>query len=812
MVDTGQIRYLVNCGEGTQRIVTEYCSKVSRIQHVFLTQMSWNHVSGLLGLALTLRAAGVKTVTIHGPPEAETLMQLTRHFADSETTDIVSSEIIQKPFIDNAFHIHAFQITAPLAHEVEPASKRIKNEPNTESTVYAYYFQPFRSRRKLEKAKCVAMGVPLSILESPVVRTLIDGKDLTLPNGRVLTPEETTSPALPPKNFLILDCPSFDFLDAFLCNEELFATLRKTEYANKALLPGLSLVVHFIPEGMFTSTKYQEFVQKLEKSVQASSELTNTPELVQHLVIDGTGCSPPGVGLYSQNVLLHHFFDAQAHPLLYDLHDPHMITARNKLKTEPLSPFATVVYAESQLKYHIRPHEGFIKPAYPDLDQTKLIGDAFDPTYMSREEAESEIDKMRTTIRTVFNRTSGSNLNMDHTSGCEDPLSQTTNLSSPNTNPLSVGGHRLSEDDYPEITFLGTGSSNPNKYRNISGILLRLNPHDYIMLDCGEGTLNQLYLLYGPEKTDEILKNLRLVLISHMHADHHGGLFSICLARAKLLESTSPDYLLPILGPPYFIRWLTVSNELFSHGFPIDLNVVTDIYTPPEMGTSVSPRWQPKIISDKSVYWFKLLNSLKLKISPVKVPHTAASWAYIIECLRWNKYVSASGQTSTFESTHFEDIWSLAYSGDTPYCANLIKAGQNCDLLIHEATMLDQHSELAVRNKHSTVGDAIRAGKEMHASFTLLNHFSQRYGRLPGLHTFHPDVGTAFDFMQVRFRDLHRLAYYVPYYQYIFAKHWAQQQNALKDYAWRKFRESNGQIPPPESQDNRDLKSALNPQ
>lgn len=43
-----------------------------------------------------------------------------------------------------------------------------------------------------------------------------------------------------------------------------------------------------------------------------------------------------------------------------------------------------------------------------------------------------------------------------------------------------------------------------------------------ILCDCAEGTLNQLYALHGVEETHNILKGLKLILITHMHADHHG--------------------------------------------------------------------------------------------------------------------------------------------------------------------------------------------------------------------------------------------------------------------------------------------------
>lgn len=43
-----------------------------------------------------------------------------------------------------------------------------------------------------------------------------------------------------------------------------------------------------------------------------------------------------------------------------------------------------------------------------------------------------------------------------------------------------------------------------------------------ILLDAGEGTCGQLHRFYGSE-TYDIIKKLKAVYISHLHADHHIG-------------------------------------------------------------------------------------------------------------------------------------------------------------------------------------------------------------------------------------------------------------------------------------------------
>ena len=41
-----------------------------------------------------------------------------------------------------------------------------------------------------------------------------------------------------------------------------------------------------------------------------------------------------------------------------------------------------------------------------------------------------------------------------------------------------------------------------------------------MILDCGEGTSGQLYRHYG-DHMNNVLKNLKAVFVSHLHADHH---------------------------------------------------------------------------------------------------------------------------------------------------------------------------------------------------------------------------------------------------------------------------------------------------
>ena len=81
-----------------------------------------------------------------------------------------------------------------------------------------------------------------------------------------------------------------------------------------------------------------------------------------------------------------------------------------------------------------------------------------------------------------------------------------------------------------EIICLGTGSAVPSKYRNVSGTLIRVPGCGSYLLDCGENTLGQMKRVFSHIEFVEVLRDLKLIWISHLHADHHLGTVAIIKA------------------------------------------------------------------------------------------------------------------------------------------------------------------------------------------------------------------------------------------------------------------------------------------
>ena len=85
-------RYIFGCGEATQRLLHEHKFKLGKINNVFLTQLTWQHIGGLPGLLLTLREACKQSLTIHGPLGLSDFLAAGRCFMSIYNVDLKCAE------------------------------------------------------------------------------------------------------------------------------------------------------------------------------------------------------------------------------------------------------------------------------------------------------------------------------------------------------------------------------------------------------------------------------------------------------------------------------------------------------------------------------------------------------------------------------------------------------------------------------------------------------------------------------------------------------------------------------------------------
>ncbi|KAI3398444.1 hypothetical protein diail_9125 [Diaporthe ilicicola] len=296
-----------------------------------------------------------------------------------------------------------------------------------------------------------------------------------------------------------------------------------------------------------------------------------------------------------------------------------------------------------------------------------------------------------------------------------------------------------SEQDIPnrdaEIIPLGTGSALPSKYRNVSATLVRVPGYGSYLFDCGENTLGQLRRMYGDDGTDEILRDLKVIWISHLHADHHLGTAS--LIKAWKDASASDQSRLAVASHVGMIDWLREYADIEDYGF--DRLRLIEIRGLNKANSKQNPY----------IFYSSLRDELGLtQIDAARVEHCHGALACV--------FTWPSGLK-------------IAYSGDCRPSSAFAEIARDCTLLIHESTLDDELREDALAKKHCTMSEALGVAREMRARRVLLTHFSQRYPKIANSSTGGTGapvedqvVLMAFDQMRVKLGDFKKAELFLP--------------------------------------------------
>ncbi|KAK6497412.1 hypothetical protein TWF481_011821 [Arthrobotrys musiformis] len=271
-------------------------------------------------------------------------------------------------------------------------------------------------------------------------------------------------------------------------------------------------------------------------------------------------------------------------------------------------------------------------------------------------------------------------------------------------------GYTPSPADEVELVTLGTGSSMPSKYRNVSATAVTVPGFGNLLLDCGESTLNQLRRSYGLAKTAEFLKDLKVLYISHLHADHHLGTIAVLKAWfLRMVDSQEDASKLYLIAPSKFLNFLEEYTQIENFGLRHITFISCDsLLIPSQQHPDAKKREDSQRIEE-------MISSLPFeKVETSRAVHCRGSFTVAF----------------TFkEPAGFK----LAYSGDTRPTNGFVEIGKDCTVLLHEATFDDELRDEALAKRHCTTSEAIQAGKDMGAKNLLLTHFSQRYPKLPNI-------------------------------------------------------------------------------
>ncbi|KAL4441684.1 hypothetical protein ABPG74_008681 [Tetrahymena malaccensis] len=347
----------------------------------------------------------------------------------------------------------------------------------------------------------------------------------------------------------------------------------------------------------------------------------------------------------------------------------------------------------------------------------------------------------------------------------------------------------------PHIYFLGTSCMTPTIFRNNSSILIyEQSLKQGIMLDCGEGTFYQLLNQFGEVECQEVLRNLKLIVLTHAHSDHYLGFQSIVYQRHKAFQIasnqdqklfTEQDQLLYIALPWSLAPWYGVldcymeqMNCKLIYFQDYNGQNLTDLINQYNKQQSCSNQNQePQLKGEQLVPNETIMQNeiVKQDQESVDIDNKIEDESdnsdeerednrrlnAKIRVMQLEKYLNTNQTEINQQKQDFNQFLltslgikeinfvpvihcpqayglvfkhisgiKISYSGDTRPCVEFAQAAEYSDLMIHEGTFNQNMQDHAQYARHSTAFEAIDIAIKAKAKALVLTHLSKRHSKI----------------------------------------------------------------------------------
>ena len=269
-----------------------------------------------------------------------------------------------------------------------------------------------------------------------------------------------------------------------------------------------------------------------------------------------------------------------------------------------------------------------------------------------------------------------------------------------------------------DLVFVGTSGSVPSAQRAPSSLLLRRGG-ERLLFDCGEGTQRQLL------RSSVGLIELQEVFFTHYHADHYLGLPGML----KTFALRGRDAPLTIYGPRGLKDLVGALRRVFGKlTYPVELVEL-----------------RPGDVLARDGY----------DLTTFPVAHRVESLGFVLaEHPRPGRFdvetadslgVPAGPERGRLQAGEAVDLpdgrtvrpddvlgperagRKIVLTGDTAASQTVVEAARGAEVLVHEATFLDEERERAQETAHSTALEAAEIALEAGVGLLALTHLSNRY-------------------------------------------------------------------------------------
>lgn len=276
------------------------------------------------------------------------------------------------------------------------------------------------------------------------------------------------------------------------------------------------------------------------------------------------------------------------------------------------------------------------------------------------------------------------------------------------------------------VTFIGTAASVPTAARGTAATLISRGGERWL-IDCGEGTQRQML------RSGLGLVDLDLILITHLHGDHYLGLPGLfktygLRGRERPLRMVGPrgttrlmEVLRPVIGRlPFALELEELGGRSGEGGDRVTAAVGDghriDAYATRHSVASVGYVLQ----EDPRPGAFDLDAARALGVTPGPDYGVLQRGGEVTtgdgRVVRPGEVLGAPRPGRT-----------IVVSGDTEPCAGTLEAARGAQVLVHEATFLDEDRARARETRHTTAREAAELGREADVGLLALTHLSSRF-------------------------------------------------------------------------------------
>ena len=265
--------------------------------------------------------------------------------------------------------------------------------------------------------------------------------------------------------------------------------------------------------------------------------------------------------------------------------------------------------------------------------------------------------------------------------------------------------------------FFGTSGSVPTAQRSPSALLLRRGS-ERLLFDCAEGTQRQML------RSTVGLVELREVFLTHYHADHYLGLPGML----KTFALRGREVGLTVYGPPGLVDLFGALKRIFGRltyrlelvelrpGDVLERDGYNLVTFAPSHGVSAIGF---ALVEGPRPGRFDVEAADALEVEPQQ--------RGLLQ--RGESVELSDGRVVTPDAVLGPPRpgRKVVLAGDTAPSPVVLEAARDAEVLVHEATFLDEERERAQETAHSTALEAAELARDAEVSLLALTHLSNRY-------------------------------------------------------------------------------------